>query len=80
MKLRDIKDISKDDVLGVLGLETKPSTTSHVAALLGIFGAGLLVGAGIALLVAPKPGRELREDIRARLRPNGKIEELEVGV
>jgi gas vesicle protein len=39
-----------------------------------------LVGAGVALLVAPKPGRELREDIRARLRPNGKTEEIEVGV
>lgn len=28
-----------------------------------VFGFGLLVGAGIALLVAPKPGWELREDI-----------------
>jgi hypothetical protein len=80
MKLRDIKGIDKNDVLGVLGLETKTSTTSHVLATLGIFGIGLLVGAGVALLVAPKPGRELREDIRARLRPNGKTEEIEVGV
>ena len=80
MKLRDIKGIDKDDVLGVLGLETKTSTAGHVLATLGIFGIGLLVGAGVALLVAPKPGRELREDIRARLRPNGKTEEIEVGV
>jgi len=80
MKLRDIKNIGKDDVLDVLGLETKASTTGHLLATLGIFGIGLLVGAGVALLVAPKPGRQLREDIRARLRPNGKAEEIEVGV
>lgn len=80
MKLRDIKDIGKDDVLNVLGLETKTSTTGHLLATLGIFGIGLLVGAGVALLVAPKPGRELRQDIRSRLRPNGKAEEIEVGV
>ena len=80
MKLRDIKDIGKDDVLDVLGLEAKASTTSHVLGMLGTFGVGLLVGAGVALLLAPKPGRQLRQDIRARLRPNGKAEELEVGV
>ncbi len=30
---------------------------------LGVFGAGFLVGAGTALLLAPKPGRELRDDV-----------------
>jgi gas vesicle protein len=41
---------------------------------LGTFGIGLLVGAGVALLLAPKPGRDLRHDIRAKIRP-GKGEE-----
>ena len=35
---------------------------------LGTFGIGMLVGAGIALMLAPKPGRELRGDLRERLR------------
>ena len=31
---------------------------------LGTFGVGLLVGAGLGLLLAPKAGRELRDDLR----------------
>ncbi len=30
---------------------------------LAVFGAGLLVGVGAALVLAPKPGRELRQDV-----------------
>ena len=52
----------------MLGLESKQSTASWMAGTLGTFGVGLLVGAGIALMLAPKPGRELRGDIRERLR------------
>jgi gas vesicle protein len=33
---------------------------------LALFGAGLLVGAGLALLLAPTSGRELREEITDR--------------
>ena len=47
---------------------------------LALFGAGLLVGAGLALLFAPKAGEELRDDIGERLhevrdRINGATEE-----
>lgn len=34
---------------------------------LALFGAGLLVGAGLALLFAPKTGEELRENLGERL-------------
>jgi hypothetical protein len=68
MNLKDIRNLDKDDVLAMLGLETKSSTGTWMAGTLGTFGVGLLVGAGIALLLAPKPGRELREDLRERLR------------
>jgi hypothetical protein len=67
MKLPNLKDLDRDDVLGLLGLSTTQSTASHLAETLGVFGVGLLVGAGVALLLAPKPGRELREDIRTRI-------------
>jgi len=30
---------------------------------LAVFGAGVLVGVGTALVLAPKPGRELRQDV-----------------
>jgi hypothetical protein len=68
MKLHDLKNLDKDDVLGLLGLETKHSAAGQLLAAVGTFGVGLLVGAGVALLLAPKPGRELREQLRARMR------------
>lgn len=37
--------------------------TSNVLPALVVFGTGMLIGAGVALMVAPKPGRELRADI-----------------
>jgi len=68
MNLKDLRKLDKDDILDMLGLETKSSTGAWLAGALGTFGVGLLVGAGIGLMLAPKPGRELREDIRERLR------------
>jgi gas vesicle protein len=82
MNLKDLKNMDKDDLLGLLGLEQKSSTSAWVAGTLGTFGVGLLVGAGIALLLAPKPGRELREDIRDKLRraPNDAAEAISSAV
>ena len=67
MKLQDLKNLDKDDLLGLLGLETKSSMASDVAGTLGTFAIGMLVGAGVALLLAPKEGRALREDIRTKI-------------
>ena len=68
MNLKDLRNLDKEDVLGLIGLESKTSTGAWLAGTLGTFGIGLLVGAGIALILAPKPGRELRDDLRERLR------------
>ena len=71
MKLKDLsklKDIDRDDILDMLGLETKSSMGGWVAGTLATFGVGMLVGAGVALMLTPKSGRELREDLRDRLR------------
>jgi gas vesicle protein len=68
MKLRDLTDIEKDDILGALGLQSKSSTTSWVLGTLGLFGLGMVIGAGVALMLAPKPGSELRRDIEGRIK------------
>jgi gas vesicle protein len=68
VKLQDLKDMDKDDFLGLLGLQSKRSFTGELLGSLGTFGIGLLVGAGVALLLAPKPGRDLRQDIRTKIR------------
>jgi|SRR6187551_3161139 len=72
MKMQDIKNMDKDDVLGMLGLQAKRSDTSRVLQVLGTFGIGLVVGAGVALLLAPKAGSELRQDLRTKFRRDGK--------
>ena len=68
MKLKELRKLDKDDILEMMGLQTKSSTTAWLAGTLGTFGVGLLVGAGLGLLLAPKPGRELRDDLRDRFR------------
>lgn len=68
MKISNIKNLNKDAVLSALGLISKPSTTHRIFGTLGLFGVGLLAGAGIALLVAPKAGLELREDLGQRFK------------
>jgi hypothetical protein len=72
MKLQDIKNLDKDDFLGLLGLETKPTFTHWLLGTMGTFGIGLLVGAGVALMLAPKTGSDLRHDLRAKLHGNCK--------
>ncbi len=68
MNLKELRNMDKDDILGLLGLETKPSAGGWLAATLGTFSIGLLVGAGLGLIFARKPGLQLREDLRERLR------------
>jgi hypothetical protein len=68
MGLSDIKDMNKNDFLGILGLTTKPTASVRMLGSLGMLGIGLLCGAGVALLLAPKSGQELREDLGQRLK------------
>jgi hypothetical protein len=68
MTMKELRNLDKNDVLGMIGLETKHSTGAWLAGTLGTFGVGMLVGAGIALMLAPKAGSELRQDIRDKLR------------
>lgn len=67
MKLRDLKDMSKADILSAIGLESKPTTGEWLLGSLGLFGLGVLVGASAALLMAPKAGSELRQDLSQRI-------------
>ena len=74
---KSLPDIDKDDVLEAIGLESRRSAGDKMVTGLALFGAGVLVGVGLGLMLAPKPGRELRDDLRQRLRrgeqaqPNG---------
>jgi gas vesicle protein len=56
--------MNTDDMLARLGLQTRTTTADFLLPALGVFSVGALVGAGVALLVAPKAGNEMRQDIR----------------
>src|SRR5262249_11954923 len=58
--LKYLQDIDRDDVLEYLGLQERRSALTTTLGSLGIFVLGCLVGAGIGLAFAPKPGDELR--------------------
>lgn len=62
--LKDLKDLKSTDLLRSVGLEPQRGAADHLLPALGIFGAGVLVGVGIGLLLAPKPGRDTRNDVR----------------
>jgi hypothetical protein len=67
LSLRDLKKLDRDDVLELVGLQ-RAGTNEWIAPALTALGVGLLVGAGLGLLLAPKPGADLRQDLRERLR------------
>ncbi len=66
-KLKALKGIDRDALLDYLGLETKRTTSDYLIGTVGVFGVGMLVGAGIGLLFAPKSGNELRQNLRERI-------------
>jgi YtxH-like protein len=59
---------SKDDLVDTLRqLTGRSNPPGHLLAGFGIFAAGILAGAALAVLFAPKPGAELRQEIGARV-------------
>jgi hypothetical protein len=83
MTMRHVADglPSAEDILRAIGFGGARATSAQVStasSAVGIFAAGILIGAGIALLLAPKAGTDLRRDIeegfsalRSRLLPPG---------
>lgn len=65
--------------LDALGLEIKREQSSTFLATVGVFSAGVLTGAALGLLFAPKPGRELRHDVSQKVgnlrRTGARVEE-----
>lgn len=54
---------SRDQILSALGLQTRRGLGDMLMPALGMFGVGLVAGAGLGLLFAPKSGAQTREAI-----------------
>jgi hypothetical protein len=63
---------SKKGIASAVGLEARASTTGDMLTAFGVFGTGMILGAGLALLFAPKAGHEMRHDIAEKV---GEIDE-----
>jgi hypothetical protein len=61
---RTVSRLDADDVLGTIGLARRRSTVMQDLAFLG---AGAIVGAGVALLLAPNAGTETRAMIGKKI-------------
>ena len=82
-----VRSVEWNDILGVVGLERRPSAFSRALPALGLVAFSAAIGAGAALLFAPSTGEELRtrlsdgldgmknrlEDVKGRV--NDKISE-----
>jgi hypothetical protein len=55
-----VQGLEWNDILGVIGLERRPSAFSRALPVLGLVAVSAAVGAGAALLLAPSSGEELR--------------------
>ncbi|MGB8299380.1 MAG: YtxH domain-containing protein [Polyangia bacterium] len=62
MRLQSIKNMSKENVLGMVGLKTRNPLRAWLAGS-GLVGIGLAVGATVALLLTPKSGPEIRDSM-----------------
>jgi hypothetical protein len=70
MNIEDILQAlpSKEDIVRAAGVGNRASASAdHMLSVLGLFGAGIFVGASLALLFAPKPGQQIREEIAEKV-------------
>ena len=67
-----------DDLLGVIGLQRRRSATQVILPAIGLVTLGAAVGAGVALLIAPSSGAELRQRLSERVdKLTDKINEMQ---
>jgi hypothetical protein len=66
--LKYLQDVDRDDVLEAIGLQERRSALATTFGSIGIFALGCLVGVGLGMAFAPKPGNELRNELGDKVR------------
>lgn len=67
---RSLSRFEADDLFGLVGLERR---RSHALGALGLLGLGAALGAGVALLLAPRAGRETRAKLSKEMEKLGEV-------
>jgi hypothetical protein len=65
--MRRAMDFDVDDVLELIGLARRRSAIGMIAPMIGLLAAGVAIGAGIGLFLAPSSGRQLRRDAEHKM-------------
>ena len=63
MDMKDIKNLDKEQILEMLGLQQADTTLAVTLRALGLIGIGALLGATVMLFLAPQSGQEMRENV-----------------
>ena len=58
--LKSAEGLELNDILGIIGLERKPSSIARLLPAAGLIAFSAVIGAGVALLLAPSSGSTLR--------------------
>ncbi len=74
LRWKDLRKMDRQDALRRLGLERRAPIADFLSGL-GLFAVGVLVGAGLGVTFAPRPGAEMRSRLGDRLRRGGRKEE-----
>ncbi len=69
MKIEDILNAlpSREEIATAAGLQARSPVGGDLLTGLSIFACGIILGAGLALLFAPKAGQDLRRDLAERI-------------
>jgi hypothetical protein len=60
--------LRKRFILEGLGLKKKSTLAASFARTCGVLAMGLATGLGLGLLLAPRPGRQIRDDLSRRIK------------
>lgn len=69
---KDYSAIGTDDLLEAFGLQKVAPTGAYLLPALGCLGLGMIVGAGLGMLFAPRSGHDLRDTIGRRANKLGR--------
>jgi hypothetical protein len=67
LSMNELRNLGPNDVLQLIGLQKRRDTLGWLLPAAGVFGAGLLLGAGFGLMLAPSSGKQLRSRVRDQL-------------
>ncbi len=81
-KLSDMTGLrrpTRADVLSALNLQERSSATDYVLPAMGILGVGLVVGAALGLILAPRSGKATRRELGKKVDKMGESVKETVG-